>query len=232
MNTRSPDIVEEEDLMALRKKKSLLDQASDYVDNVRPQVESAVTSALDAVEDFYEKTARPALVDAKDKAGPALADARDKAAPYVAEARERAASALADARDNAGPALADARDRATVVAAQAKEAADARVAQLRGEEPKKKKGGRLKKIALFAVLAGAVGFVAKKLQGGGQADSWQSSYVPSPAPASAPTPKADDAGAAGPDEALSDATDEPHVATTPDEPAEVVDIETKDTPKQ
>lgn len=223
--------------MALRKKKSLLDQAADYVDTVRPQVESAVASALDAVEDFYENTARPALLDAKDKAGPTLADARTKAAPYVAEARDRAAAVLADARDNAGPALADARDKAAPlvasgaakageVAAQAKEAADARVAQLRGEE-KKKKGSKLKKLAIFAALAGAVGFVAKKLQGGGQADNWQSSYVPTPAPA-----PADDAGAAGPDEALSDAADEPHAASTPDEPAEVIDLDTpvKDAP--
>ncbi len=214
--------------MALRKKKSLLDQAADYVDTVRPQVESAVSSALDAVEDFYEKTARPALLDAKDKAGPTLADARDKAAPYVAEARDRAAAALADARDNAGPALADARDKAAPLVAQAKDAADARVAKLRGEE--KKKGSKLKKLAFFAALAGAVGFVAKKLQGSGQADNWQSSYVPTPAPA----PVADDAGAAGPDEALSDAADEPHAATTPDDPAEVVDLDTavEDAPKK
>lgn len=206
--------------MAFRKKKSLLDQATDYIDQVRPQVESAVATALDAAEEFYEKTARPALLDAKDKAGPALADAREKAAPYVAEARDRATTALADARDQAAP-----------LAAQAKEAADARVAQLRGEQPKKK-GGKLRKIALFAAVAGAVGFVAKKLQGGGQADNWQSSYVPTPAPAPSapkaapqPTPATDDAGAAGPDEALSDAADEPRPVTTPDEPAEVVDLE-------
>jgi hypothetical protein len=196
--------------MALRKNKTLLDQASDYVDNVRPHVESAMASALDAVEDFYENTARPALLDAKDKAGPALADAREKAAPLVATGAAKAAD----------------------VAAQAKEAADARVAQLRGEEPKKKKGGKLKKLAFFAALAGAVGFVAKKLQAGGQADNWQSSYVPSPAPA--PAKHADDAGAAGPDEALSDAANEPHAASTPDQPAEVVDLETpaKDAPKK
>jgi len=194
--------VEEEDPMALRKNKTLLDQASDYVETVRPQVESAVTSALDAVEDFYENTARPALLDAKDKAVPVLVDAKDKAAPLVATGAAKAAD----------------------VAAQAKEAADARVAQLRGEEPPKKKRSKLMKLALFAALAGAVGFVAKKLQSGGQADNWQSSYVPSPAPASAKP--ADDAGAAGPDEALSDAADEPHQATTPDQPAEVVDLDT------
>ena len=208
--------------MALRKKKSLLDQASDYIDQVRPQVESAVASALDAAEDFYEKTARPALVDAKEKAGPALADAREKAAPYVADARERAAAALADARDQAAPLVAAGAERAADVASQAKEAADARVATLRGEEPKKK-GGKLRKLAIFAALAGAAGFVAKKLQGGGQSANWQSSYVPTPAPT--PTSKADDAGAAAPDEALSDAADEPHPVTTPDEPAEVVDLE-------
>ncbi|HRD63145.1 MAG TPA: hypothetical protein PL137_19745, partial [Nocardioides sp.] len=97
--------------MALRKKKTLLDQASDYIDQVRPQVESAVASALDAAEEFYENTARPALLDAKEKAGPALADAKDKAAPYVAEARDRAAAALAEAREQAGPALADAKEK-------------------------------------------------------------------------------------------------------------------------
>lgn len=233
--------------MAFRKKKSLLDQAADYVEAVRPKVEGAVSDARDAVEDFYEKTARPALLDAKDKAGPALADARDKAAPYVAEARERATTALSDARENAGPALADARakaapyvsaaaERASDVAAQAKEAADARVAQLKGEEPKKK-GSKLKKIAIFAALAGAVGFIAKKLQGGGQNDNWQSSYVPTPAPAPAApkaAPKAaDDAGAAGPDEAISDAADEPQPVTTPDDPAEVVDLDpTDEAPKK
>ena len=217
--------------MALRKKKSLLDQASDYIDQVRPQVESAVASALDAAEDFYEKTARPALVDAKDKAGPAIADARDKAAPYVAEARERATAALVDAREQAAPLVAAGAERAADVAAQAKEAADARVAQLRGEEPKKK-GGKLRKLAIFAALAGAVGFVAKKLQGGGQSANWQSSYVPTPAPSPAST--ADDAGAAGPDEALSDAADEPQPVTTPDEPAEVIDLDTpvEDAPKK
>lgn len=219
--------------MALRKKKSLLDQATDYIDQVRPQVESAVASALDAAEDFYEKTARPALLDAKDKAGPALADAREKAAPYVAEARDRATAALADAREQAAPVVASGAAKASELAAQAKEAADAHVAQLRGEE-KKKKGSKLKKVAIFAALAGAVGFIAKKLQGGGQSDNWQSSYVPTPAPApSAPSaPKApssptqDDAGAAGPDEAMSDAAAEPSPVTTPDEPAEVVDLDT------
>ena len=247
--------------MAFRKKKTLLEQ-------VQPRVESAVTTALDAVEDFYENTARPALADARDKAAPVIADARDKAVeaatPYVNEARDRASSKLHDARDTTESSLQDARAKAADLAAQAKkdaasrasdlaatakgsavaakgtasaraadlaatakETADARVAQLRGEKPKK--GSKLRKIAVFAVLAGVVGFVAKKLQSGGQNDNWQSSYVPTPAPAPAtptkPTAVADDAGAAGPDEALADAAETPHDVTTPDDPAVVIDVD-------
>ncbi len=167
--------------MALRKKKTLLDQAQAYVEAVRPHVESAVVTTREAVEDFVENTAWPALSDARDKAVPAV-----------------------------------------------KEAADTGVAALRGEEPAKK-GGKLKKFALFAVLAGAVGLVAKKLQGGKQAETWQSSYVPKPAPAAAPVPASvQDTGGSAPDEAISDAAEDPHPVTTPDEPAEVVDIETSE----
>jgi len=113
---------------------------------------------------------------------------------------------------------------AATKAAAAKEAADAKVANVRGEQPPKK-GGRLKKVALFAALAGALGFVAKKLQSGKQTDNWQSSYVPKPAPASAPAPApVKDAGGSAPDEAIADAADDPQPVTTPDAPADVVDI--------
>jgi hypothetical protein len=198
--------------MALRKKKTLLDQAQDYVDAVRPHVESAVSTTREAVEDFVENTARPALADARDKAGPAVKDAKAKAGPKIKDARAKAA-----------PVVADVAARASEAAAQAKESADARIATQRGEEPKKK-GGKLKRLALFAAVAGAVGFVAKKLQGGGaKEDNWQSSYVPKPAPVPTPTP-VKDAGGSAPDEAIADAAEEAHPVSTPDEPADVVDI--------
>jgi hypothetical protein len=197
--------------MALRKKKTLLDQAQDYVDAVRPHVESAAATTKEAIEGFVETTALPAWEDAKAKAGPALKDAKAKATPVVADVAARASEA----------------------ATQAKEAADAKVATLRGEEPEKK-GGKFRKFVLFAAVAGAVGFVAKKLQGGKQADSWQSSYVPKPAPAPAPAPAptaVKDAGGSAPDEAIADAAEEPQPVTTPDEPAEVIDI-AESTPKK
>ena len=203
--------------MGLRKKKTLLDQASEYVDAAKPHVEAAYESAREFVQD----TAVPALIDAKDKAAPALADARDKAAPVVADARAKAVPLIAS-----GAALAG--EKASAV----KDLADQKVAELKGEPPKKK-GGKLKKIALFAVVAGAVGFAAKKLQGGKQADNWQSSYVPAPPPAGPTSPKApgapkivaDDPGGAAPDEAIADQVEEAHPVTTPEEPAEVVSID-------
>jgi hypothetical protein len=217
--------------MRLRKKKSLLDQATDYVDSVRPQVEAAVSQAFDAVEEFVHDTARPALHDAREKAGPALADARTKAAAAAVEAREKAAPVVADARAKAAPLIASGAAMAGEKASAVKDLADQKVAELKGEPPKKK-GGKLKKIALFAAVAGAVGFAAKKLQGSQQSDNWQSSYVPAPPPAGATSPKApgaptvnDDPGGAAPDEAIADQSETAHDVTTPDDPAEVVPID-------
>jgi len=78
---------------------------------------------------------------------------------------------------------------------------------------------------LIAGLAGAVAFVAKKVQGGAATDNWQSSYTPTPAPAPAAAAPVDDAAGASPDEALSDAVEAPQPVTTPDEPAEVIDLD-------
>ncbi|WP_244930702.1 hypothetical protein [Nocardioides sp. W7] len=218
--------------MRLRKKKSLLDQASDYVDAVRPQVEAAVAQAIDAVEEFVHDTARPALADAREKAGPALAEARVRAATAATDAREKAAPVVADARAKAVPLIAAGATIAGEKANAVKELADAKVAELKGDPPKKK-GGKLKKVALIAVVAGAAGFAAKKLQGSKQSDSWQSSYVPAPPPAGptspkapgAPTVTADDIGGAAPDEAIADQVEDPHPVTTPEDPAEVVPID-------
>jgi hypothetical protein len=75
--------------------------------------------------------------------------------------------------------------------------------------------------------------VVKKMQSRGEQDDWQSTYTPPP-PRVTDTPIAEaaaaasgesaDEGGAGPDEALADAVEEEHEVTTPDEPAEVVDL--------
>ncbi len=234
--------------MRIRRKKTLIEQAADYVEA--------------AVETAREK-AGPILADARDKAGPALADARDKAGPVLADARSKAGPVLADARSKAGPVLADARSKAAPLLAQSaavasdrasaavelaadkaaagRDLAAAKAAELRGQ-PKKKH--RLRKVLVFTGLAALLGFVYKKAQASSDNENWQSSYTPTPPPRSASEtpifdaaqaasddePVSNDEGGAGPDEALADAVEEEHPVTTPDEPAEVVDLETGDAP--
>ncbi|MDT9593033.1 hypothetical protein RDV89_08135 [Nocardioides zeae] len=193
--------------MGFRKKKTLLDQAkeqaSDFADTVRPQIEAAVATA-------------------KEKSGPVIADARDKAAPYVADARDKAAPYVAEAKEK----LNEGRDAAAAKALVGLSAAEAKVASLQSEPPKKK--GRFRKVLVFGALAGLAAFAVKKLTAD-KGDNWQSTYTPPPPPAPAPAPptaaKADEAAGAAPGEAIADSAEEPHPVTTPDDPAEVVDIE-------
>ena len=186
--------------MGMRKNKSLLDQATDtvseYVDQVKPQLETALTSA--------KEKAGPALADAKAKAGPALADAKAKATPVIAT----------------GVALAA--QKAAVAAERAAEVADATAAKAEAAAPKKKH--RLRKLVLITGIAAGAAFIASKLRGGSESQNWQSSYTPTPAPPARPiTP--DDEGGASPTEAIADQADTPNPVTTPDNPADVVDVD-------
>ena len=169
--------------MGLRKE-VLIDQASDYVETVRPQVEAAVgtavVAAMDAAKEAKDR-AIPLIADAREKAGPALTDAVKKAGQEIADARDKAAPIPRGAarspprRPRPRPAWPPRRLPPAVTAA-------ARVAQLKGEPPPKKRGGTLKKILLVTGLAAVAAFAAKQILGRGKADNWQSSYVPTPAP--------------------------------------------------
>jgi hypothetical protein len=235
------------------------DLVQDISDAIAPHVEKAKGELgprlADAKDQLAPKLAdardqiAPRIADAKDQLAPRLAEARDQAAPYVESARDRfinevvpaVQQAVSDAKDQAGPVVEEAKRRSSL-------AADA----LKGE-PVKKKGGK-KKFFLFAALAGAGAFVFKKLRSGGdESANWQTSYSPTPAPAAPPAPASPSAPMSGshvadtavdnaptsvgdttganPGEALSDATDEPHPVTTPDAPAEDVDVSEVDDPK-
>lgn len=190
-------------------KKSLTDQANRYVEVVRPQVESAVVNARNAVEDFVESTAKPYLEEVREKTGPAISDARAKAAPVIADYKARTAPVIAT-----GAGLVA--DKAML----AKEYAEAKAAELQAAVEPQKKSRKWLKLVLLAAAAGAAAFGAKRYLAGGQ-DDWQSDYIPAPPPA----PAEDDAAGADPAEAVADATDEAHPPSTPDNPAEVVDLD-------
>jgi vacuolar-type H+-ATPase subunit H len=203
------------------KKKTLIDQAADLAETALERVESAIEQA--------RETAAPKVAEAREKAAPILAEAKSQAA-------EKAAVGAALAREKAAAGASLAAEQA----ATGKELASAKLAGLKHEpEPKR---GRFKKFLLFSGLLAVGGLVFKTMRDRQASDNWQSSYVPpepAPTPAtptSTPSPTdtmadpltdpmpSDDAGGAGPDEALADAVESPHPVTTPDEPAEEVDV--------
>lgn len=230
-----------------KKKATLLDQANGYVEAARPHIESAVDRGFDFVQD----TALPALHDAKEKATPALQDARAMADQRLTEVRDAAAPRIADAKKKAAPVVAAGAAKAAGKAHSAKKGADSKIATIKGEAPKK--GRKLRRLLIFSAVAGGVAVAAKKLQDNSTSDNWQSSYKPTPPPgdrtATSPTsaggpmatpaappgtspqgdpltdPLPDDTGGASPDEALADSAETSHPVSSPDQPAEVIDID-------
>jgi F0F1-type ATP synthase membrane subunit b/b' len=188
------------------------------------------------------------VAEAREKAAPLIADAREKAAPLVAEAREKAAPLVAEAREKAAPALHDAKDRlnsdvlpvlTAAVAAAGAATEDVRgetakrgkavAAALKGEVEAPKETHRLRNLLVLLGLGGIVAFVVKKMSDREPTTAWQSSYTPTPTGtagggAHKAEESADDAGGASPDVAAADAAASPHPATTPDNPAETVDV--------
>ena len=92
--------------MPFGRKKSLMDRAHDYVDQLSDQLTETVIPQLES-----------AWEQAVEKAGPAISDAREKAQPLIEEGRTRASEAAtagatlaaaksAEAREKAAPLLA------------------------------------------------------------------------------------------------------------------------------
>ena len=211
--------------------------------------EKFVDQAQDLAHDLTEAIA-PRIERARDEIAPKLADARDEIAPRLAEARDTLAPHVEDARDRIVKGAAAATAAAAPVAVEARRRGINAASALKGEEPVKRKG-RKRKLFLFATLAGLAAYAVQKLRGGESAN-WQTSYSPSTAPAAPPAPPSPSAPQAGshaadvpvdsdtegepvgatPGESLSDAAEEPHPVTTPDSPAEDVEVTQGKKPKK
>lgn len=195
-----------------KKSKNLLEHANELAtelaDKIGPQVESAVETA-------------------REKAGPVIAEARDKAAPAVNDVRDRI---TADVLPVIVAAIAAASEATEDVRGETKKRSKAAVAALKGEvEAPKKKTHRFRNFLLVLGLGGIAAAVAKKLSDRQSTTTWESNPTPAPAPAApAGAHKAEttgnDQGGASPDVAAADAASEPHEATTPDNPAETIDV--------
>jgi hypothetical protein len=195
-----------------------------------------LTDRLGPSVEHAREVAGPLLADAKSKAGPVLADARSKAGPVLAEAREKATPVVEGARDkfNADvlPALvaaaAAANEATEDVRAETLKRGKATAAALKGEvaAPEPKKTHKLRNLLVILGLGAIVAAVAKKLSERESTTTWESSYTPSTPPAGAHRGEPDptDVGGASPDVAAADAAATPHPATTPDDPAETIDV--------
>jgi hypothetical protein len=181
----------------MSKKTTLMDRAtdrvadtwSDTVDRMLPAVESA----REAVEEFIDGTARPAVATARDTASTV---AREKAAPLVATGAGLAAQ------------------KAGALATRAEDFS----------APKKNHRG-LKLLAVLGLLGIVGAIITKRINDNklGGSDSWSTGSTGSSGyPAAART--TDDPGGASPDEALADDAEEPKRPTTPDSPAELIDL--------
>ena len=220
------------------------DELAPHVERARDELGPRLASARDQVA--------PKLAEARDQVAPKLAEARDEIAPRLAEARDNLAPHVEDAKDRLTKGAAAATAAATPVVVEARRRGVNAAAALKGEEPVKRTG-RKRKLLLFATLLGLGAYAVQKLRGGESAN-WQTSYSPSPAPAAPPAPASPSAPQAGshaadvpvdssaeedaetvgatPGESLSDATEEPHPVTTPDSPAEDVEVTQGKKPKK
>lgn len=166
--------------MQFRRKKTLMDRAHDVAEQVAETVIPALETAL---EQTREK-AGPALTDARDRALPLLAEGRAIATEKAALATERASASASVAAERAQLGAALAADQAAV----GRTLAAAKMAELRGETPEPESSGRLKKVLLLSGVLALAGVLFSKLRGGKkESANWQSSYTPTPPPASRPS---------------------------------------------
>ncbi len=232
-----------------------IDQASVAVDAALPVIESAVTQVRDQVREFSKDAAEGARDLAKDtkvKAGPLMSEGRILAAEIAEATREVAipkakAGALAGA-DKAVELAATGRDLAAAKVAEAKgEPQKSKGSKLR----KLLVFGSLAAAAGFLYQKMRPKPQVDNWQSSytpptsttstTSATSGSPSGVPTTggthlAPGVGPDEPVgvddpmvehagDDSGGASPDEAIADAVEEPHPVTTPDDPAEIVDVE-------
>jgi hypothetical protein len=201
---------------------------SDARDKAAPVVAAGAAAAAEKAAEGAALLAEKAA-EGRDAVAERTREQRKQAAKAAKKGRKRAAKKAAKARAAAAEQLDLQQERAAVKLAAFQDAAPGeKVSAFSDAEPAK--GGKVKKLLFLGLLAGIGAVVFKKLRGGSEADHWQQSYTPAPPPAAQhrATDPVEDAGAASPDEAVSDAAGEPHPDTTPDDPAEVVEIESVD----
>jgi hypothetical protein len=179
------------------------------------------TRVQDIAEQAIERVS-PVIDEAREKIVPAAEAAADTAKTTFNESVVPQAAALLAAASAASEPYRE----------EAKRRGAATLAAVKGEveaAPPPQKSHKLRNFVLLAALGGAIAYLVKRFTGDDSA-AWESNYRasgPTPVPdlttPSAAEP-ADDAAAAGPDEALADAAEQPHQPTNPESPLERKDV--------
>jgi hypothetical protein len=231
--------------MHVRKKKSLIDQAidqaSDYMDAARPTIESAVDQIVELA------------AEARDKAGPLLAEGRVMATEKAAVAAELASQTAALGAERAADLASASRDYAAARVAEAKgepqksKGSKVRkllifgtvlavggvvVSKLKSKSeadnwhssyvPPSSSTGSTSPSSSTSSSTGTTTGSTRLAPGVGSGAVGADDPMAKLADDGGPT---DDPAGASPDEALADAAEEPHPVTTPDDPADVVELD-------
>jgi vacuolar-type H+-ATPase subunit H len=230
----------------------VMDRLTPHVENAREMAAPVIADAKVKAADARLKAA-PYVAEARERTSPYVNDARDRATPVVEGVRTKFNTEVIPVITAALAAASEASEEART---EAKKRGSATAAALKGEvEPPKRSSHKLRNLLLLLGLGSIVAFVAKQMSDREASTAWQSSYTPTPpasgtaATGAAPTPAAPtatgpglddtpmgtaaatstqthDEGAAAPDEAAADAAETPHRATTPEDPAEEIAVDT------
>lgn len=232
--------------MHVRKKKSLIDQAidqaSDYMDAARPAIESAVDQIVVLASDARDK-AGPLLAEGRAMATEKAAVAADLASQKASVGAERAADLASASRDYAAAKVAEAKGEpqktkgskvrkllffGTVLAV-----GGFVVSKLKSKSeadnwhssyvPPSSSTGSTSPSTSTGTTTGSTRLAPGVGTGAVGADDPMAKLVDEGGPT-------DDTAGASPDEALADAAEEPHPVTTPDDPADVVELDPTESP--
>jgi vacuolar-type H+-ATPase subunit E/Vma4 len=242
--------------MHVRKKKSLIDQAidqaSDYMDAARPAIESAVDQIVELASDARDKAA-PLLAEGRVMATEKAAVAAELASQTAALGAERAADLASASRDYAAAKVAEAKGEPQkskgskvrkllifgtilavggVVVSKLKSKSEADNWHSSYVPPSSSTGSTSpssstssSRATTTATTTGSTRLAPGVGSGAVGADDPMAKLFDDGGPT-------DDPGGASPDEALADAAEEPHPVTTPDDPADVVELDPTESPSK
>lgn len=227
---------------------------SDARDQIAPRLADARDQVVPRLNDARDQIG-PRLADAREELAPRLAEARDQLAPHVEDARERLVKGVATASAAAAPVAVEARRRGVLAAAALKGEPVKRKGgkkkfvvfaglvglgalafqKLRGRESANWQTSYSPSPAPTAVPDTSAPSAPAAPAAPSAPKSSKAPQAPQAGSHSADVPvdstQADPVGAT-PGESLSDATEEPHPVTTPDAPAEDVDVTKVEDPKK